>query len=341
MKKVFSLLIAVLIVVSICGCTKRELKPRVTVPVQGVSTFPDDLQVQSVFSDRNNTEIYLSKDKFIFTTEDSNSNFGDGQMPMVYDLKTGKITRMVNFDTGGIDYCFLIDRDFYFVSYSNTTNNHTSTNWGYCLFKYNLDNGETIPVFETPNTFSDLSVTQQGEVLFYLGSVTATQEIDQREDKYGDNPDYGKYVPADDKMKYELHMIKDDQDILVMDAFEAVNAVLHNGYNGVYLAVNDEYYKQKEAYFIDINGDVTSVNMDLSNYDDCTSLHYETERIDGKIVSGKFGDYYILEDDIPAKVKSPNVNDCGYQYSINYYLYDKVNDTIYELTEKTDWHYYF
>lgn len=297
---------------------------RAVVETKGQTVLSEDLSVEQAKDTPYNSSVYLTKDKFIFTTQDDNSNFGDQQMPMVYDLKTGKITKMVNFDTGGIDHCHLVGNDLYFVSYSKTTNGPVDASHGFCFFKYNLESGDIDCVYETPNTVSFIFSECIDDTIFYFASTTTQEELE------------------DNIETYQLHILKNGKDTIVKDNIKTTipDMIKADDKIGVYFntVMNNDFDTEK-TYFTDMNGKTEETDKSLYEMEE-KNQQEEHEHIDDKIISGKFGDYYILEDEIPSEEDGKNAGDCGYQYTINYYLYNVNTKETQTLTSATYWHYY-
>lgn len=309
MKKLLPLILSILIIISCSACSiiTGEIRPRI--PAEGISKFDNELDTQ-INNNNHNSSIYLTNKYFFFTTEDTSSDntFGTPSKLLKYDLKSGKITNVLDFSTSEITDMTLIDRKLYFVTYTNT-----ETDWGFCLFSYDIESRKIERIYETPNTVDYIAVSSIENKLFYMCSTSPQ----------GNGGDY---------INYQIHMIKDNEDTIIKDDILCKYADFIYEDDKIYINL---YYDAKEKAFI-LNKDGTLSSSDRLKE---TESSTETEKINGRAVSGKFGKYYILEDEIPD-LSDDNPDSCGYRYSINYYIYNAETKEEKTLTPAFYWYYY-
>lgn len=305
MKKFLSVTLALFIIFAFIGCSVPNSN--------GVSTFENDLNVEQNNDERYNSSIYLTEDKFFFTSHNPNGKFGSSNQPYVYDLKTGKIKAMLDFSVDNMENIIVVGSRMYFIIYT-----YTSTDWGYCLFEYNLDTSETKRICETPNTVDNILISCCDDIIFYMCSKSPQDSGDLSE--------------------YEFHIIEDGEDRLIRSGIMSVSPEFHDDENGVYFVIcKDNDWDNQITYFADKRGNITQSDKTFGYYEEYYT-YFPCEYIDSKIVSGKFGKYYILEDDIPYKETDKDA--CGYKYKIKYYLYDTEAKEVHTLTDAQYWYYY-
>lgn len=304
------ILLLILTMIMCAGCSNTQSN-KIFV-LKGISTFESDLNVSVNNEDRYNESIYLTKDKFYFTSHDNSCNFGNGNKPYVYDLKTGEIKSMLDFDVDDIHNVTVINNKMYFISYTNT-----STDWGYCLFEYDINTEDVTRIYETPNTVDSIVMACFGDTIIYACSVSPQN--------------------LDNTGEYEIHKLKNGNDTVIKNQIISIVCDLIQNENGAYFTFcqNNDMDNSK-SYFIDKNGNLS--DSDFVPDEDDYYYEKETEYINDKIISARFGDYYILEDKIPDKETSDG--DCGYEYQINYYLYNAITQETHTLTSADYWYYY-
>jgi len=312
MKKLLCALCVLLTLFGFTGCSSHTSALHFKVSSEGKSSFENDLNVTQNNNARYNNSIYLTKNKFIFTSYNPDGRFGDMGKPYVYDLKTGKIEEMLDFDIGNFNNVTVLNNRMYFTCYTDT-----SSDWGYCLYEYNFETKKAVRIFETPNTVDNIPVVCCDDIIFYLGSKTPQNETDLRKDT--------------------LHIMDNGEDRLVKDG---ITAAYYEGFlsneNGIFFTLNQNYDSDNQiTYFADKQGNIEEVKKVLNYEENIQSAEY----IDDKIISGKFGDYYILEDEMPIRF-TDNADKCGYDYKIMYYLYDVNTNEIHPLTKAQYWFYY-
>lgn len=313
LKKFFPFILSVIIIIvcSSCNGITSEINP--SIPLNGISKFDDELNTK-INNSNYNSSIYLTNKYFFFTTEDTSSgnSFGNPSKLLKYDLNSGKITNVLDFPTSEITDMIMIENKLYFVTYTNT-----DTDWGFCLFSYNIKNEQVDRIYETPNTVDCISISSIGNTLFYMCSTMP-------------QPDYNNIIT--NKAQYQIHMINNSEDKIIKDDIICNYADFINENNKIYINLYCD--ETEEALIVDKDGILTTSEKlkETKNND-------EAEKINGKIVSGKFGKYYILEDEIPD-LYDDNSDSCGYRYSINYYIYNVESKEEKTLTPAFYWYYY-
>lgn len=269
------------------------------------ATFEKLLQTETNNELRYNNAVYLTDDKFFFTTEDKNkkNTFGNPTKLVVYNLLTGEKDYPITFSHGEIKNMVFVRNKLYFVTYTNT-----NTDWGYCLFSLDTDTYEVERIYETHNTTDNIYLAGSGDIIYYLCCT--------------------------DNLSYELHRIKDDNDTVIKDKIICNYSDLYSYDSYVYIIIY-RFDGLTDCYTIGSDSQLKETNEDnIPLYSDIAKC----EKISNKLLSGKFGKYYILEDKIPEK--SPDSDECGYEYTIGYYLFDSETEERYNLCEATYWYYY-
>lgn len=269
------------------------------------ATFEKPLQTETNNELRYNNSVYLTNDKFFFTTEDKNktNTFDNPTKLVAYNLLNGEKDYPITFSHGEIKNMVLVENKLYFVTYTNT-----STDWGYCLFSLDTDTYEVERIYETHNTVDDICLACSGDSIYYLCCA--------------------------DNHSYELHRIKDDNDTVIKDKIICNYGDLYSYNSDIYIII----YRADgltDCYTIDSESQMKKTDDDnIPLYSDIA----KGEKISNKLLSGKFGKYYILEDKIPEE--SIDTDECGYEYTIGYYLFDSETKERYNLCEATYWYYY-
>lgn len=318
MKKLFCVLMCIIVVsISFCGCSpglKEIIEGNIN--KKGESSFENDLNTEVNNGDRFNKSIYLTKDKFFFTTYDANNNFGSQQKPFVYDLKTAQIKPMLNFNVDTISDITVIGEKMYFISYTTT-----STDWGYCLLEYDINTDEIKRIFETPNTGDSIGMVNFDDTIIYTCSVSNQN--------------------ADEIHEYEIHKLENGTDTILKSGIKSAMCEMNTDKNGVYFTYcSNNDWEYAFSYYIDKNAVITESDF-IPEFEHKYVEEYENcEYIENKIISAKFGDYYILQDEGSEPKYRTDENDCGYKYKINYYLYDAKTKEISTLTDAEYWYYY-
>ena len=311
MKKIICILLSVSLIFCLCSCSNSSLlsgdkKPKAYAQIEA------ELNVD-VTNNNYNSEIYLTKDKFIFVSKDNSSSFGSSSTPYLYDLKTKKISRLFDFDCGDFSILMATESKLYIEAYTYTENNES--NWGYCLIEYDLESSKTKKIYETPNTGYWISSAIIGDTLVYCAS-SGNQDM----------------LEDESNMPHEIHAIKNGKDSVIKKDIiaEYANIESVNGKN--YLELSDktderELYEIKEDLSIERSDE--EIDFEAEEY-----TASEQEKIDKYFIDGKFGDLYIVND---GEKKSEEFNN-GYDYSLNYYLYNTKTN---EATKLTQAHFTF
>lgn len=311
MKKALSLVLAFMLCISLFGCVKSNERIELANCVEVNNS-----------DDRFNTSIYLTKDKFFFTSYDKEHIIGDSYIPYVLDLATGDIKQMLNFDVGDVKDMCLVGDYLYFACYTYTSFD-TDANWGSCLLKYNTQNGECCTIFETPNTVQDIWYEVLGDKLLILGGC----------DEQGNSVN-----------KYELFLYdtKTGKSKTIKKYSSIAPCSMET--DGKYAYFKYENEKFNSVGNAEILGEVVvsiskkgEIKECKHDFGDDISDRDEPDMIDGKIISATFGDYSILQDKISAR---KSFDGCGYEYKIKYYIYDGNTWEKTPLTKAKYWFYY-
>lgn len=254
---------------------------------------------------RFNNAVYLTEDKFFFTTEDENSDntFGNPTKLVAYNLLTGERDYPLDFFHGDIKKMTLAGTKLYFVTYTST-----DADWGWCLFSLDINSYALERIYQAHNTVDEIYLSGIGDVIYYLCCA--------------------------DNNSYELHMIKNNSDIVIKDHIVCRYADMYAYNSNIYITIY-EYSGLTDYYSIDSDGKLSEADSDsIPDYYEIA----KRENISGKILSGKFGRYYILEDKVPEK--NDTGDSCSYEYTIGYYLYDSQTKEKYNLCQADYWYYF-
>ena len=305
MKKIICILLSVSLIFCLCSCSNSSLLPGDKKP-KAYAKIDTDLNVE-INSDNYNSQIYLTKDKFIFVSKDNSSSFGSLSTPYLYDLKTKKISRLFDFDSGDFSILMATESKLYIEAYTYTENNES--NWGYCLIEYDLESSKTRKIYETPNTVYWISSAIIGDTLVYCAS-SGNQDL----------------LDDESNMPHEIHAIKNGKDSVIKKDIiaEYANIESVNGKN--YLELSDKM-DERELYEIkeDLSIERSDEEIDFEAEEYTAS---EQEKIDKYFIDGEFGDWYIVNDGEKNKKEFDN----GYDYSLNYYLFNSKTNEATELT---------
>lgn len=330
MKKFICLILSVFLCMVLSSCSlagnlkiNSDTGSKATVYSDG-ATFENGIDFAAENRTQNNASVYLTEDKFYYTTYDSENNFGDGSKLMVYNLKTGEITAPLSIHIGDICNLNYLNGKLYFTGYTNT-----QTDWGFCLFELDCKTYELKTIHQTPNTVDGISLAVCGDKLFYIASENSQENID---------------YPGG----FSLHMYEDGEDKIMDSHFvqQGSSQILRYDDKGAYVQVEEYASYQHEIagveitgysnYFVDCNGNITKLE-DESYSADSSSLQNEKPSEEFKVCAD-YKNYSITESDIVDDYGEDT--DCGYKYKAVYYLYDKQNDKSYQLTEADYWYYY-
>lgn len=311
MKKFLSFVLAVVLGISLFGCARNNVN----------ITLGDGIRANNS-DDRFDTSIYLTKDKFYFTNYNDKASFGDCNTLYVLDLKTGKTEQMLDFDAGDVKNIKMIGDYLYFTCYTYTSFD-TDANWGSCLLKYNVQNGECSTVFETPNTVQDIMYEDLGDKLVILGGCDEQENAgtkyelnlyDTKTEKIQKIEKYSSIVPN--------YMETDGRNVYLRYERGSLNSVGNAEILGnVTISISQK-------------GEIKECKHEFAeDYDDTKG----PDMIDGMVISAKFGDYSILQDKISEK---KSLNGCGFEYKIKYYIYDGNTWEKTPLTTAKYWFYY-
>lgn len=283
------------------------------------AVFENGIDFTTENKTQNNSSVYLTEDKFYYTTYDSKNNFGDGSKLMVYNLRTGEITAPLSVNIGDISSLNYMNGKLYFTGYTNT-----QTDWGFCLFELDCETYELKTIHQTPNTVDGISLAACGDKLFYIASENNQENVD--------------YSGG-----FNLHMYEDGEDKIMNSQFvqQGYSQFLRYDDKGAYIQV-EKYAAYQQVitgysnYFIDSDGNITEL-MDESYSADYFSAENEKPSEEFKVCAD-YKNYSILESDIVNDYGKDT--DCGYKYKAVFYLYDKQNDMSYKLTEADYWYFY-
>jgi len=292
------------------------------IPSKGQSVFENG--IDTVDTDINNADCFLTHNKFFFNSE-GNTRFGDGEITYVYDLTTGKIKPLLDFDAGIIAQPAVAGDILYFAAYTNTTYD-TDYNWGEVLFAYDLNTQELQRIYETPNTFDYIRSFVLGDRLIYVGGNTE-QEADS---------EYG---------SHSIYMLNADGSSTVLKKdIGFMLSTLHEGRVLVGEYRDDGDGMQGQAFYsIDRDGVITpeaeetaAPILEAERFGDEEDEEQEeqkeeepSETVNGKTVVGQYGDYWILQTDEDILEEFDN----GYEYTITYSLYNAATGEEFPLTD--------
>lgn len=160
-KRILALLLCVVSVLALCACSKTN-----TAQPAG-ARFDKPLQQQTENQLQPQSNIYLTADTFYYATEDTDerNTFGTPQKLMAYDLLTGK-TRTVLDGVSDIAQMCRIGNTLYFTCYTYTDTDKTQ--WGFCLYAYDIHKDWPACIYATPNTSDGVALAPCGYTLFYL-----------------------------------------------------------------------------------------------------------------------------------------------------------------------------
>ena len=164
MKRILALLLCVVSVLALCACSKAN-----TAQPAG-ARFDKPLQQQTENQLQPQSNIYLTADTFYYATEDTDerNTFGTPQKLMAYDLLTGK-TRTVLDGVSDIAQMCRIGNTLYFTCYTYTDTDKTQ--WGFCLYAYDIHKDWPACIYATPNTSDGVALAPCGYTLFYLSII--------------------------------------------------------------------------------------------------------------------------------------------------------------------------
>lgn len=306
LKKVISAVLTIIIILQFSACSNS------TAYEKSESVFPSGLN--NVYNENYNfecmTNVYLLKDKFIYTTldESENNNFGDPKKLMICDLVSGNVKSANIKPLSDIfNMCYVNDK-LYFTAYANT-----STDWGFCLFSYDIEKDDLKTIYETPNTVHDIMLTVCSDTIFYCANADNQENIR-------------------DENCFDLHMYADDTDtVLAKDL--PYDAIAGSDSKGAYFALNEDEY-----IYVDCNGSKKSVSEKQIVYEENGHMSSDSEQ--GFEYIAIFGDYKIALSSEKTDIETQEESNCGYKYSAYYYLYDTKTSEHYKLTRTKDWYYY-
>ena len=304
MKKIICILLSVSLIFCLYSCSNSSLLSGDKKP-KAYAQIETDLNVD-VTNNNYNGEIYLTKDKFIFVSKDNSSSFGDLSTPYLYELKTKSVRKLFDFDCSDFSVLMATDSKLYFEIYTYT--NNKKSNWGYCLVEYDKESGETKKIYETPNTVYWISSAIIGDTLVYC-ACSGNQDM----------------LEDSGNMPHEIHAIKNGKDFVIKNDIISEYANIQSKDGKTYLELNNN----DEVELFEIKEDLSIVKSDeIIDFDEEYDS-FEQKIIDGYYIDGKFGDWYIVND---GEKKSEEFYN-GYDYSLNYYLYNVKTKEATKLTQ--------
>lgn len=316
MKKILSIILPLIMCVAIIGFVYAVCG--IDSEKKSGALISSPLLVEKNNEDRYNDSIYLTEDKFFFTSYDDSNSFGDSNTPYILDLMSGKKNIMFDFDIGDVRSMSVIGEYMYLIGYTYT-DSADEEKWGSCLISYHIPDGKCDFIYKTPNTVQEIEYEILGNRLVILAGV----------DNQGDL-DYDDY-------KLLCYDVSNEKltDIMSLPSCLPISSKtdVDGAYFGFDKCVSNEYGN------VEITGSVTYHIFYDMDIEECTTVFDETknvQKIDDKIISANFGDYLILQDEIPNKVS----DGCGYDYKIKYYLYDTANGKKQPIEKVKYWFYY-
>mgnify|MGYP001139284730 CR=1 FL=1 len=244
---------------------------------------------------------------------DERNTFGTPQKLMAYDLLTGK-TRTVLDGVSDIAQMCRIGNTLYFTCYTYTDTDKTQ--WGFCLYAYDIHKDWPACIYATPNTSDGVALAPCGYTLFYLCN-TRNQDG----------------MSADEIGKGELHACTAAEDKVLQSGLETDRAYFYDwSDSAAYLLTNnggtDSYYH------LDYKGKMTP-----TNHRPKTEPREENAEPSTKPVI--VADYQNYSIEITCTVpKKPGDSDCGYRYIAQYVLKEKATGKSYALCSGSYWYYY-
>lgn len=215
-KRILALLLCVVSVLTLCACSKAN-----TAQPAG-ARFDKPLQQQMENQLQPQSNIYLTADTFYYATEDTDerNTFGTPQKLMAYDLLTGK-TRTVLDGVSDIAQMCRIGNTLYFTCYTYTDTDKTQ--WGFCLYAYDIHKDWPACIYATPNTSDGVALAPCGYTLFYLCN-TRNQDG----------------MSADESGKGELHACTAAEDKVLQSGLETDRAYFYDwSDSAAYLLTNN------------------------------------------------------------------------------------------------------
>lgn len=308
-KRILALLLCVVSVLALCACSKAN-----TAQPAG-ARFDKPLQQQTENQLQPQSNIYLTADTFYYATEDTDerNTFGTPQKLMAYDLLTGK-TRTVLNGVSDIAQLCRIGNTLYFTCYTYTDTDKTQ--WGFCLYAYDINKDWPACIYATPNTSDGVALAPCGYTLFYLCN-TRNQDG----------------MSADESGKGELHACTAAEDKVLQSGLETDRAYFYDwSDSAVYLLTNnggtDSYYH------LDYKGKMTPTNHRPKT----EPREENAEPSEKPVIVADYQNYSI---EITCTVpKKPRDSDCGYRYIARYVLKEKATGKSYALCSGSYWYYY-
>lgn len=232
---------------------------------------------------------------------------------MAYDLLTGK-TRTVLDGVSDIAQLCRIGNTLYFTCYTYTDTDKTQ--WGFCLYAYDIDKDWVACIYATPNTSDGVALAPCGYTLFYLCN-TRNQDG----------------MSADESGKGELHACTYAEDKVLQSGLETDRAYFYDwSDSATYLLTNNG--GTDSCYHLDYKGKMTP-----TNHRPKTEPREENAEPSTKPVI--VADYQNYSIEITCTVpKEPGDSDCGYRYIARYVLKEKATGKSYALCSGSYWYYY-
>lgn len=308
-KRILALLLCVVSVLALCACSKAN-----TAQPAG-ARFDKPLQQQTENQLQPQSNIYLTADTFYYATEDTDerNTFGTPQKLMAYDLLTGK-TRTVLDGVSDIAQMCRIGNTLYFTCYTYTDTDKTQ--WGFCLYAYDINKDWPACIYATPNTSDGVALAPCGYTLFYLCN-TRNQDG----------------MSADESGKGELHACTAAEDKVLQSGLETDRAYFYDwSDSAAYLLTNNG--GTDSCHHLDYKGKMTP-----TNHRPKTEPREENAEPSTKPVI--VADYQNYSIEITCTVpKEPGDSDCGYRYIARYVLKEKATGKSYALCSGSYWYYY-
>ena len=226
---------------------------------------------------------------------------------------TGK-TRTVLDGVSDIAQLCRIGNTLYFTCYTYTDTDKTQ--WGFCLYAYDIHKDWVACIYATPNTSDGVALAPCGYTLFYLCN-TRNQDG----------------MSADESGKGELHACTAAEDKVLQSGLETDRAYFYDwSDSAAYLLTNAG--GTDSCYHLDYKGKMTP-----TNHRPKTEPREENAEPSEKPVT--VADYQNYSIEITCTVpKKPGDSDCGYRYIARYVLKEKATGKSYALCSGSYWYYY-
>lgn len=314
MKKTISILL-ILCVAFACNACTAESSDSLSTDTLDVSENHD--------MNRRSTNIYLTKDKFFYTSYDRKNSVGDQYTAYVKDIKSGKEERLMSFDAGNVSNMAKIGDSLFFTCLADKNPVENGDTACYCLMRYIIDKKHICTIFESPVSYAQIIPVVMNGKIFFTAVTQSRSEYDE----------------------YQLFMYNpyDDNTTAVIDDIENVSSVdFYKGadINKAYLLLYAE--NSLKSYLVDKTGKAKIIKNEL-----VPEHKPDIDTYKDKPVCGQFGEYIIVEDKMPDEFLRCRhrlglctcSGSCSFKYKSNYYL-TKKGERLRKIAERNCCFYY-